>query len=147
MFASILYDDCYIIPSYVLSLNPVIKRLIKWWNWHVKSVVNVGTVLVLNLTLGAWMLYDVLVMTWKLARRSGESPTHWSMHLFLWLWFWTARNRLIKVIRGDGNPTTFARMSCFRSHRAFKLWKPYRDSLCVLCIRCETYHDQRLWLL
>jgi hypothetical protein len=49
MFASILYDDCYITPSYELSLNPVIKRLIKWWNWHVKSVVNAGTVLVLKL--------------------------------------------------------------------------------------------------
>ena len=64
MFASRLYDDCYIIPSYVLSLNPVIKRLIKRWNWHVKSVVNAGTVLVLDLTLGALISYDVLVLTW-----------------------------------------------------------------------------------
>jgi hypothetical protein len=70
-------------PSYQLALNPVIKRMIKWWNWHVKSVINAGTVLVLNLTLGAWMSYDVLVLTWILARRSGESPTRWSMHLFL----------------------------------------------------------------
>jgi hypothetical protein len=68
-------------PSYQLTLNPVIKQMIKRWNWHVKSVINAGTVL--NLTLGAWMSYDVLVLTWMLARRSGESPTRWSMHLFL----------------------------------------------------------------
>jgi hypothetical protein len=54
-----LYDDR--IPSYRLALNPVIKRIIKRWNWHVKSVINTGTVL--NLTLGAWMSYDVLVLT------------------------------------------------------------------------------------
>jgi hypothetical protein len=48
----------------MLSLNPVIKRLNEWWNWHDKSVVNAGTVLVLNLTLGAWITYDVLVLTW-----------------------------------------------------------------------------------
>jgi hypothetical protein len=48
----------------VLSLNPVIKRLIKRWNWHVKLIINDGTVLVLDLTLGALMSYDVLVLTW-----------------------------------------------------------------------------------
>ena len=62
-------------PSYQLAINLVIKRIIKWWNWHVKLVINAGTVLMLNSTLGAWMLYDVLVLTWMLARRSGESPT------------------------------------------------------------------------
>jgi hypothetical protein len=51
-------------PSCVLSLNPVIKRLNKWWNWHVKSVVNAGTVLFLDLTLGALISCDVLVLTW-----------------------------------------------------------------------------------
>jgi hypothetical protein len=51
-------------PSCVLSLNPVIKRLNKRWNWHVKSVVNAGTVLVLDLTLGALISCDVLVLTW-----------------------------------------------------------------------------------
>jgi hypothetical protein len=53
-----------ITPSCVLSLNPVIKRLHKRWNWHVKSVVNAGTVLVLDLTLGALISCDVLVLTW-----------------------------------------------------------------------------------
>ena len=53
-----------ITPSYMLSLNPVIKRLNKRWNWHVKSVVNAGTMLVLDLTLGALISYDVLVLTW-----------------------------------------------------------------------------------
>jgi hypothetical protein len=70
-------------PSYQLAINLVIKRIIKRWNWHVKLVINAGTVLVLNSTLGAWMLYDVLVLTWMLARRSGESPTRWSMQLVL----------------------------------------------------------------
>jgi hypothetical protein len=51
------------IPSYVLTLNPVIKRLNERWNWHVKSIVNAGTVLVLNLTLGALLSYEVLVLT------------------------------------------------------------------------------------
>jgi hypothetical protein len=53
-----------ITPSCVLSLNPVIKRLNKRWNWHVKLIVNAGTVLVLDLTLGALISYDVLVMIW-----------------------------------------------------------------------------------
>jgi hypothetical protein len=70
-------------PSYQLAINLVIKRIIKRWNWHVKLVINTGTVLVLNSTLGAWMLYDVLVLTWMLERRSGESPTRWSMQLVL----------------------------------------------------------------
>jgi hypothetical protein len=48
----------------MLSLNPVMKRLIKRWSWHVKLVVNARTVLVLNSTLGALMSYDVLVLTW-----------------------------------------------------------------------------------
>jgi hypothetical protein len=48
----------------MLSLNPVIKRLNKRWNWHVKSIVNAGTVLILDLTLGALISYDVLVLTW-----------------------------------------------------------------------------------
>jgi hypothetical protein len=30
-------------------LNPVIKRLNEWWNWHVKSIVNVGTEFILKL--------------------------------------------------------------------------------------------------
>jgi hypothetical protein len=51
------------IPSYVLALNPVIKRLIERWNWHVRSIVNAGTVLVLNLTFGAVLSYEVLVLT------------------------------------------------------------------------------------
>jgi hypothetical protein len=55
-------DD--ITSSYVLSLNLMIKRLHKRWNWHVKSVVNAGTVLVLDLTLGALISCDVLVLTW-----------------------------------------------------------------------------------
>ena len=37
------------IPSYVLALNLVIKRLNERWNWHVKSIVNAGTVLILKL--------------------------------------------------------------------------------------------------
>ena len=48
----------------MLSLNPVIKRLNERWNWHVKLIVNDGTVLVLDLTLGALISYDVLVLTW-----------------------------------------------------------------------------------
>ena len=52
-----------ITPSCVLSLNPVIKQLNKRWNWHVESVVNAGTVLVLDLTLGALISCDVLVLT------------------------------------------------------------------------------------
>jgi hypothetical protein len=71
-----------ITPSCMLSLNPVIKRLNKQWNWHVESVINTGTVLVLNLTLGALISCDVLVLTWIMARRSGDSPTRWSIHLF-----------------------------------------------------------------
>jgi hypothetical protein len=51
------------IPSYVLALNPVIKRLNERWNWHVRLIVNAGTVLVLNLTLGALLSYEVLVLT------------------------------------------------------------------------------------
>jgi hypothetical protein len=51
------------IPSYVLALNPVIKRLTERWNWHVKLIVNVGTVLILNLTLGALLSYEVLILT------------------------------------------------------------------------------------
>jgi hypothetical protein len=48
----------------MLSLNPVIKRLNERWNWHVKLIINASTVLILNLTLGALMSYDVLVLTW-----------------------------------------------------------------------------------
>jgi hypothetical protein len=51
------------IPSHVLTLKPVIKRLIKRWTWHVRVIVNAGTVLVLNLTLGTLMSYEVLVLT------------------------------------------------------------------------------------
>jgi hypothetical protein len=48
----------------MLSLNPVIKRLNERRNWHVKLIINASTVLILNLTLGALMSYDVLVLTW-----------------------------------------------------------------------------------
>jgi hypothetical protein len=44
-------------------LNPVIKRLNERWNWHVRLIVNAGTVLILNLTLGALISYEVLVLT------------------------------------------------------------------------------------
>jgi hypothetical protein len=71
-----------ITPSCMLSLNPVIKRFIKRWNWHIESILNAGTVLVLNLTLRTLISCEVLVLTWIMARRTGDSPTPWSMHLF-----------------------------------------------------------------
>jgi hypothetical protein len=52
-----------ITPSYMLSLNPVIKRLNERRNWHIKLIINASTVLVLDLTLGALMSYDVLFLT------------------------------------------------------------------------------------
>ena len=78
-------------------------------NGHVESILNAGTVLVLNLTLGALLSYEVLVLTRMMARRSGDSPIRWSMNLFKWLWF-NSSEQVINAMRGDGNPTTFARM-------------------------------------
>jgi hypothetical protein len=51
-------------------------------NGHVELILNAGTMLVLNLTLGALLSYEVLVLTRMMARRSGDSPIRWSMHLF-----------------------------------------------------------------
>ena len=48
MFAKLDYTLNDMIPSYVLALNPVIKRLNERWNWHIKLIVNAGTVLILN---------------------------------------------------------------------------------------------------
>jgi hypothetical protein len=48
-------------PSCQLAINLVIKRIIKRWNWHVKLVINAGTVLVIELN--TWRLDDY-TMCW-----------------------------------------------------------------------------------
>jgi hypothetical protein len=44
------------------------------------------------------------------------------------------------MVSGDVKPTTFARLSNFSVSSSIQALKPFRDSLCVLCLRCEPYH-------
>jgi hypothetical protein len=46
------------------------------------------------------------------------------------------------MVSGDIKPTTFARLSKFSVSSSFQAVKPFRDSLCVLCLRCKPYHGR-----
>jgi hypothetical protein len=46
------------------------------------------------------------------------------------------------MVSGDIKPTTFARLSKFSVSSSFQAMKPFRDSLCVLCLRCKPYHGR-----
>jgi hypothetical protein len=47
------------------------------------------------------------------------------------------------MVSGDIKPTTFARLSNFSVSSSFQAVKPFRDSLCVLCLRCKPYHGRK----
>jgi hypothetical protein len=44
------------------------------------------------------------------------------------------------MVSGDIKPTTFACLSKFSVSSSFQAVKPFRDSLCVLCLRFKPYH-------
>jgi hypothetical protein len=46
------------------------------------------------------------------------------------------------MVSGDIKPTTFARLSKFSVSSSFQAVKPFRDSFCVLCLRCKPYHGR-----
>jgi hypothetical protein len=46
------------------------------------------------------------------------------------------------MVSGDIKPTTFARLSKFSVSSSFQAVKPFRDSFCVLSLRCKPYHGR-----
>jgi hypothetical protein len=53
----------------------------------------------------------------------------------------------INIIRGGGNPTTFARMELFPVSSSIQAVKPSRFHSVFCFIHLEPYHVLELWLL
>ena len=94
-----------------------------------------------------------IIITWSVNPDLDEWHVEVMIHLFV-DWYVVLNDygfnsfvQVINAMRGDGNPTTFARMELFPVSSSIQAIETLSFSLCALFIRCEPYHVQRLWLL